>query len=157
MQLSAGILLYRFTNRHLEVLIAHPGGPFWKNKDLGAWSIPKGEFLPGQDPLNAAMREFHEETGHKLNASPADFITLTPVKLRTSKLVHAFALEKDLDVSNIKSNTFELEWPPRSGKKQQIPEIDRAEWHDLPTSKQKLHPSQALLVEELIRKLGVRG
>lgn len=148
---SAGILLYRSRGDKLEVMIAHPGGPFWKNKDLGAWSIPKGLVEPGEDTLKAAIREFYEETGHRVTG---DFIRLTPIKLRAGKLVIPFALEHDLDTARIKSNTFSAEWPPRSGKQQEFPEIDRAEWFEVETARQKLNPAQAAIVSELVSKLG---
>ena len=147
---SAGILLYRFTNGKLEVLIAHPGGPFWANKDLGAWSIPKGLVAPGEDTLKAAQREFLEETGHQVSG---DFIRLTPVKLRAGKIVIPFAIEHDLDATSLKSNTFTREWPPGSGRQQQFPEIDRAEWCNVETAKIKLNPAQADIVDELVKRL----
>ena len=147
---SAGLLLYRLKANVTEVLLVHPGGPFWKNKDEGAWSIPKGEFSAGEDGLEAAKRELHEETGYQLNGN---FIALTPVKQRGGKTVHAWALEADLDTSQVKSNTFEMEWPPRSGKKQEFPEIDKAEWFQIPEARQKINPSQAALIDELLLKL----
>ncbi len=150
---SAGILLYRFRDGIFEVLIVHPGGPFWKKKDQGAWSIPKGEFDEDEEPLDAAIREFREETGITVSC---DFIPLTPVRLRSGKLIYAFAVEKDLDPSTFKSNTFPIEWPPKSGKVQEFPEIDRAEWVDFETAKIKLNESQALLIEELVKKLNLR-
>jgi predicted NUDIX family NTP pyrophosphohydrolase len=147
---SAGILLYRFRNGKLEVLIAHPGGPFWINKDLGAWSIPKGLVAPGEDTLEAAKREFHEETGHRV---AGNFTRLTPIKLRAGKIVIPFALEHDLDENKIKSNTFMKEWPPGSGREQEFPEIDRAEWCDTDTAKMKLNPAQADIVDELVKRV----
>jgi predicted NUDIX family NTP pyrophosphohydrolase len=153
-KLSAGILLYRFQKRELEVLIAHPGGPFWAKKDLGAWSIPKGMVEPGEDLLKAAVREFYEETGHRVDG---DFIKLTPIKLRAGKIVIPFALEHDLDPATIISNTFQTEWPPRSGRQQEFPEIDRVEWFDVESAKQKLNPAQAAFVDELIVKLRPSG
>jgi predicted NUDIX family NTP pyrophosphohydrolase len=143
---SAGILLYRTTTKVLEVFLVHPGGPFWKNKDDGAWSIPKGEFDDGERPLNAAIREMKEETGVALDG---DFIELTPVKQKSGKLVYAFAKEYDLDPSQIKSNEFEMEWPPKSGKKKMFPEIDKAEWFDIKMAKEKILEAQWALVEEL--------
>ncbi|MEO8210318.1 MAG: NUDIX domain-containing protein, partial [bacterium] len=124
---SAGILLYRLTNQILEVLIVHPGGPFWAKKDLGAWSIPKGEFTDDENPLDAAVREFHEEMGEPIQG---DFIPMTPIKQKNGKVVYAYSLEHDFDVSKIKSNTFTMEWPPKSGNQQEFPEIDRGEWFD---------------------------
>ncbi len=150
-KLSAGILLYRFRDETLEVLIAHPGGPFWAKKDLGAWSIPKGLVAPGEDLLKAAVREFYEETGKNVSG---DFLKLTPIKLRAGKTVIPFALEGDLDPESIVSNTFEMEWPPRSGRQQAFPEIDSVKWVDTDTAKVKLNPAQASIVDELIRKVG---
>lgn len=150
-QKSAGILLYRIKNKNLEVLLVHPGGPFWKNKDEGAWSIPKGEFDGDEKPLDAAIREMNEETGVTLSG---DFIELTPVKQKSGKLVYAFAKEYDLDPSQIKSNEFEMEWPPKSGKKKMFPEIDKAEWFDIKTAKEKITPAQTDLVDELESKIG---
>lgn len=123
---SSGILLYRQKNDQLEVLCVHPGGPFWKKKDLGAWSIPKGEF-EDEDALLAAKREFEEETGIPIDG---EMVALTPQKQKGGKVVYAWAVEGDLNPEDIRSNTFELEWPPKSGKRQQFPEIDKAEWLD---------------------------
>ena len=148
--MSAGILAYRFRDGVAEVLLVHPGGPFWKNKDIGSWSIPKGEFLPGQDPLKAAVREFKEETGAKVSG---DFVPLNPIRQAGGKLVYAFALEYDFDTAKLKSNTFEMEWPPRSGRMQEFPEVDRAEWFDLAVAGQKINQSQAMLLEQLAKKL----
>ena len=114
---SAGILLYRLKNKFLEVLLVHPGGPFWTKKDLGAWSIPKGEFTKDENPLDAAKREFQEELGIDCTG---EFIPLTPIKQRGGKIVHAWALEGDIAPNQIKSNTFEMEWPPKSGRKQEV-------------------------------------
>jgi predicted NUDIX family NTP pyrophosphohydrolase len=144
---SAGILLYRLNKKTLEVLLVHPGGPFWKNKDAGAWSIPKGEFTEEEDALDAAKREFEEETGMTINGK---FIPLTPIKQKGHKQVYAWALEGDIDAEKVKSNFFEMEWPPKSGKKQQFPEVDRAAWFDIATAKEKINASQAALVDELI-------
>jgi predicted NUDIX family NTP pyrophosphohydrolase len=146
---SAGILLYRIKNKNLEVLLVHPGGPFWKNKDEGAWSIPKGEFDDNEKPLDAAIREMKEETGVILKGN---FIELTPVKQKSGKLVYAFAKEHDPDLSQIKSNEFEMEWPPKSGNKKMFPEIDKAEWFDIKTAKEKINQSQINLLEELANK-----
>ena len=146
---SAGILLFRFNNKNLEVLLVHPGGPFWKNKDQGAWSIPKGEF-DSEEPLDAAIRELKEETGLVLKG---DFIELTPVKQKSGKLVYGFAKEHDFDPSQIKSNEFEMEWPPKSGKKKLFPEIDKAEWFDAETAKERIISAQMAFIEDLAKKL----
>jgi predicted NUDIX family NTP pyrophosphohydrolase len=143
---SAGILMYRFVDGRLEVLIVHPGGPYNARKDEGAWSIPKGEFDPGEDPLRTALREFHEELGTRISG---EFIRLQPVRQKGGKLVHAFAVEGDLDTDAIESNTFEIEWPPRSGKRQEFPEVDQAIWFDLDTAREKLNPAQTGLLDNL--------
>jgi predicted NUDIX family NTP pyrophosphohydrolase len=147
---SAGILMYRRRQKIVEVLLAHMGGPFWAKKDLGAWSIPKGEFEPGEVPLDAAKREFHEETGLTVTG---EFIPLTPINLSGGKILHAWAVEGDCDASSIKSNTFMLEWPPRSGKQQAFPEIDRAEWYSLDDAQEKVTKGQRGLIEALRRIL----
>ena len=144
---SAGILLYRFANGGLEVFLAHPGGPFWKNKDLEAWSIPKGEFEDNEEPLTAALREFEEETGKKLSAKNS--FELTPVKQKSGKLIFAWAIEADIDPDKIVSNSFEVEWPPKSGKMQSFPEIDKAGWFSITEAKKKINPAQYALIEEL--------
>jgi predicted NUDIX family NTP pyrophosphohydrolase len=149
-KLSAGLLLYRRGDAGLEVLLAHPGGPFWAKKDLGAWSIPKGEFTAGEEPLAAARREFAEEIG---TAIDGDFIALAPVKQPGGKIVHAFALEFDLSVQRISSNTFEMEWPPRSGKMQDFPEVDRAAWFTLDEAKRRIQKGQVALLDELVRRI----
>jgi predicted NUDIX family NTP pyrophosphohydrolase len=148
---SAGILPYRFHKKNLEVLLAHPGGPFWKNKDLGAWSIVKGEYNSDEEPLSAAKREFQEETGVKISGK---FIALKPVKQKSGKEILAWAIETDIDPAQIKSNSFEMEWPPKSGRKQSFPEIDRAEWFSIETAREKINPAQAALIEELVALLG---
>jgi predicted NUDIX family NTP pyrophosphohydrolase len=147
---SAGILLYRIKNKMLEVLLVHPGGPFWIKKDAGAWTIPKGELNENEEPFDAAMREMKEETGIILKGN---FIELTPVKQKGGKLVYAWAKEQDVDLLDIKSNEFEMEWPPKSGKKKLFPEIDKADWFDLKTAKEKMNAGQLPLIEELIIKL----
>lgn len=146
---SAGILLYRYRDRHLEVLLVHPGGPYWSGKDLGAWSIPKGLFDPEEDPLAAARREFREETGFDPDG---DFLSLGKVKQPSGKIVHAWALEGELDVNRISSNTFTMEWPPHSGKMERFPEIDRGEWFDLDVAKTKITRGQRQLLERLISR-----
>jgi predicted NUDIX family NTP pyrophosphohydrolase len=143
---SAGLLLYRRGEEELEVLLAHPGGPFWAKKDLGAWSIPKGEFLEGEDPLAAARREFAEEIGTEVYG---EFLSLTPVKQPSRKLVHAFALEHDLSIERITSNSFEMEWPPKSGRTQVFPEVDRAAWFPLSEARRRIQPGQVPILEEL--------
>jgi len=147
---SAGILMYRQKNGQLEVLLVHPGGPFFKNKDAGTWSIPKGEFLSDEEPLTAAKREFMEETG---SAVDGDFIPLNPVKLKSGKIIYAWAIEGDIDHENIFSNLFEMEWPPKSGKKQSFPEVDRAGWFYAEEAILKINTAQAALVAELLLKL----
>lgn len=151
---SAGILMYRFDDGRLEVLIVHPGGPYNARKDEGAWSIPKGEFDPGEDPLRTALREFHEELGKRISG---EFIRLQPVRQKGGKLVHAFAVEGDLDTDAIESNTFEIEWPPRSGKRQEFPEVDQAIWCDLDTAREKLNPAQTALLDNLADWLDKSG
>jgi predicted NUDIX family NTP pyrophosphohydrolase len=152
MKRSAGILLYRFMDGTLQVLLAHPGGPFWARKDTGAWTIPKGEF-EDEDALAAARREFAEETGSSVDG---DFVALTPCVQKNGKVVHAFAVEGDLDASAITSNQFEMEWPPGSGKRREFPEIDRAEWFTLEAAQEKINPAQQALLVELRQKLNGR-
>jgi predicted NUDIX family NTP pyrophosphohydrolase len=144
---TAGILLYRFEAGMLQVLLVHPGGPFWAKKDEGAWSIPKGELNEGEDKLEGAKREFHEETG---SAVDGKFISLKPVKSH-NKMIHAFAIEHDFDPSKVKSNFFEMEWPPKSGKMKEFPEVDRAEWFDLPDAMIKINKYQVPILQELSR------
>jgi predicted NUDIX family NTP pyrophosphohydrolase len=144
---SAGILLYRMTDGILQVFLVHPGGPFFRKKDEGAWSIPKGEYIDGEEPLAAAQREFEEETGQKINGN---FIKLSPVKQKSGKVVHAWAVEGNIDHENIVSNLFEIEWPPKSGKKASFPEIDRAGWFDIETARAKIIPGQADLLTQLL-------
>lgn len=151
--ISAGLLLYR-RRGGLEVLLVHPGGPLWAKKDAGAWSIPKGEVDPGEDLLAAAQREFQEETGLPPPAGP--FIPLPPARLKSGKLVHAFAAEGDCDPAAIRSNTFTMPWPPRTGRLTEFPEIDRAEWFPLPAARQKLNPAQVAFLDELAEALGER-
>jgi predicted NUDIX family NTP pyrophosphohydrolase len=147
---SAGILLYRRRPGMTEVLLVHPGGPFWTRKDDGAWTIPKGEIGEGEDALVAARRELLEETGLALDG---EFRALTPVRQRSGKLVLAWALEGDCDSAAVKSNTFPMEWPPRSGRMQDFPEVDRAEWFTLPRARVKILAAQAPLLDELERML----
>lgn len=147
---SAGILLYRRTGAETEFMLVHPGGPFFKKKDLGNWTIPKGEFEGDETALNAAQREFFEETGKKVEG---DFIELSPVVQKSGKQVFAWAVEGDFDVSTLKSNTFSIEWPFGSGTKKEFPEIDRAEWFSLPEALQKINPAQQAFLHELLMLL----
>lgn len=149
--LSAGLLLHRQRNGRLQVLLVHPGGPFFKNKDRGAWTIPKGLVEPGEDLLTAARREFEEEIGIE-PAGP--FLPLTPVKQKSGKIVHAWASPGDFDPTHVSSNTCLLEWPPKSGRHVEFPEIDRAEFFDLESARQKIIPAQIPFLTELERRLG---
>ena len=151
---SAGLLMYRFREGALEVFLVHPGGPFWVKKDLGAWSIPKGEFDPGEDPLEAARREFQEETGFVANGP---FRPLAPVKQGSGKIVTAWACEGDCDEARIKSNTFSLEWPPNSGRQQDFPEVDRAAWLGIEAARERILKGQAPLIDQLWKLLGQPG
>lgn len=143
---SAGLLLFRIHNNYPEVFLVHPGGPFWAKKDDGAWSIPKGEFEDGEEPLAAAKREFEEETGVKISG---EFIELDPIKQKSGKIVYAWAVEKNINLEKIKSNEFEVEWPPKSGKMKRFPEIDKAAWFNLNEAKKKIIDRQASLIEAL--------
>ena len=143
---SAGLLMYRRRQSGLEVFLVHPGGPFWARRDEGAWSIPKGEYASGEDPLDTARREFQEETGFE---GEGDFIPLTPRKQPSGKVISAWALEGDCDASLIKSNTFSMEWPPRSGRQQEFPEVDRAGWFTVPAAKEKILKGQVPFLNEL--------
>jgi predicted NUDIX family NTP pyrophosphohydrolase len=150
-KLSAGILLYRRREAGVEVLLVHPGGPFWAKKDDGSWSIPKGEYAAGDDPLSAAKREFEEETGAAMDAvSRGDFLPLTPIKQAGGKIVTAWSVEGDFDPTLLRSNVFELEWPPKSGRKKESPEVDRAAWFSPDDARRKLLASQAPLLDELL-------
>jgi len=153
MRQSAGILLYKMANNALQVLLVHPGGPFWKNKDLGAWSIPKGEFTDNENPLDAAIREFEEETLFKIDGS---FVPLKSVKLKSGKVIFGWALEHDLNASAISSNKIEIEWPPKSGKKMLIPEVDRAGWFLVEEAVEKINPAQAAFVYELVEWISAK-
>jgi predicted NUDIX family NTP pyrophosphohydrolase len=146
MKKSAGILLFR-RKPHLEIFLVHPGGPFFKNKDDGAWSIPKGEYAPAEDPLNAAKREFFEETGVVVSG---DFIAIGEIKQASGKIVSAWALEVDVDAAAIKSNTFEMEWPPKSGRKVHFPEVDRAEWFSIGAARIKILPAQLPFLDRIV-------
>jgi len=147
---SAGLLLYRLKKNHLEVFLVHPGGPFWVKKDPGSWSIPKGEFEESEDPLLAAQREFHEETGFSIRG---EFKPLSSIKQKSGKVVYAWAVESDIDHTKIKSNTFELEWPPKSGKMKEFPEIDKAGWFAVAVAREKINPAQADFLDRLVKIL----
>ena len=147
---SAGILMYRLRGATLEVFLVHPGGPFWAKKDVGAWSIPKGELGEAEDRLQAAKREFQEETGF---CAEGDFMELTPLKQPGGKIVHGWAVKGDCDAESIKSNTFWLEWPPRSGKRREFPEADRAQWFPMERAKEKILKGQVGLLEELRQRI----
>jgi len=148
---SAGLLLYRRREGAVEVLLVHPGGPFWARKDLGAWSIPKGEHEPQDDPLEAALREFEEETGRP---PPRErLVELGSIRQRGGKLLTAWGAEGDLDPAELRSNTFTMEWPPRSGRQRRFPEVDRADWFDPATARQKLNAAQAELLDRLLAAL----
>ncbi|MFA6249229.1 MAG: NUDIX domain-containing protein [Mucilaginibacter sp.] len=143
---SAGVLLYKLTDGLLHLFLVHPGGPFFRKKDDGAWSIPKGEFDDGEEPLAAAQREFEEEVGKPVSGN---FIKLQPIKQKSGKVVHAWAVEGDIDHEQITSNQFEMEWPPKSGKVTSFPEIDRAGWFIIDVARQKIIPGQIALIDEL--------
>ena len=144
---SAGILLYRVVSEVCEVFLVHPGGPFFQAKDQGVWSIPKGEYAPADDPLAAARREFEEETG--FTPPSGEWLPLGEVRLASGKIVTAWALKGDIDAAAIRSNAFELEWPPRSGRLQSFPEVDRAAWFTLANAAGRIHPAQRAFLERL--------
>jgi predicted NUDIX family NTP pyrophosphohydrolase len=148
---SAGILLYRIAGGTPEVLLVHPGGPFWARKDAGAWSIPKGEYGDDEDPLACALREFEEETGTAL--APGELIELGSVRQKSGKVVSAWAAEGDLDADSVHSNTFTMEWPPRSGRTAEFPEIDRAEWFGVEEAREKLVAAQTEFIDRLLERL----
>jgi predicted NUDIX family NTP pyrophosphohydrolase len=149
---SAGILLYRVVESNLEVFLVHPGGPYWAKKDEGSWSIPKGEFETGEDPLEAAKREFQEETGSDITG---EFVELTQLEQPSGKLVYAWAVEGNIDAASIKSNTFSIEWPPHSGKEQTFPEADKGGWFKILQAREKLLKGQIGFIEELAKHLGM--
>jgi predicted NUDIX family NTP pyrophosphohydrolase len=150
---SAGLLIYRDHNGLLEVFLVHPGGPFWAKKDLGAWSIPKGEFEPEDDPLEAAKREFAEETGF---TAAGPFAPLGSLKQPSGKTVYAWSAEGNYPSQEVKSNTFTMEWPPRSGKTQEFPEVDRAEWFTIDSAREKILKGQAGFLDQLEKNLGAQ-
>lgn len=149
-QISAGLLLYKLAAGELQVLLVHPGGPFFRNKDAGAWTIPKGEVQESEDLFATARREFAEETGL---TPTGEFLALTPIKQKGGKVVHAWAVAGNFNPADLKSNTFQLEWPPKSGKFAAFPEVDRAAWFTLAQAKEKINAAQLSLVEELAAKL----
>jgi predicted NUDIX family NTP pyrophosphohydrolase len=147
---SAGLIMYRWREKRVEVLLVHPGGSLWKDKDIGVWSIPKGEFGPDESPLHAAIREFKEETGWEVQG---EFTPLLPVKQRKGKTVYAWLIEGDCDPLTMKCNPFVLEWPPGSGRKTEFPEVDRAEWFSLQAAMEKILKGQADLLRQVRRLL----
>jgi predicted NUDIX family NTP pyrophosphohydrolase len=150
MKKSAGVLMYKRVGDEIRLLLVHPGGPFWAKKDLGAWSIPKGEYEPGEDPLAVAKREFAEELG----AEPrGKFLELGELVQPSRKLVTAWAVEGDFDAHTMKSNTFELEWPPKSGRRQVFPEVDRAEWFSVADAREKILSGQSGFIDRLLARL----
>jgi len=150
---SAGLLLYRKVCGFMEVFLVHPGGPFWANKDDGAWSIPKGEFDEGEEPLDAAKREFREETGL---VAEGEFQPLKPVRQRSGKIVYSWAVNFDLDAAAVKSNPFSMEWPPGSGRMQEFPEIDRADWFKIELARRKILKGQLGLLDQLEQTVASR-
>lgn len=150
---SAGLLMYRFSGNDIEVFLVHPGGPFWAKKDVASWSIPKGEFSSNENSLEAARREFEEETGFPVDGK---FTSLDMLKQPSGKIIHAWAFEGDCDSTKIKSNTFSMEWPPKSGKEQEFPEIDKAGWFNIETAKTKLHKGQVAFIDRLLKKLNIQ-
>jgi predicted NUDIX family NTP pyrophosphohydrolase len=150
MKRSAALLVYRWVGRELQVFLVHPGGPFWVKKDLGAWSIPKGELDEDEDGLTAARREFFEEVGQTVEG---DCIALAPVKQPGGKIVHTWAIEGDVDEGAVRSNEFEMEWPPRSGRKARFPEVDRGQWFTFEEAKRRILPGQIPILEELLATL----
>lgn len=151
---SAGILLFRRSGEEPEFLLVHPGGPFWVKKDLGAWSIPKGQIESEEEPRACAIRELEEELGPAPELDPEQLIELGSIRQRAGKVVTAWAAEADFDPATLASNTFAMEWPPRSGTQQEFPEVDRAEWFDLATAREKILPAQAELLDRLLERIG---
>jgi predicted NUDIX family NTP pyrophosphohydrolase len=149
---AAGLLLYRRRGELLEVFLVHPGGPFWAKKDAGAWSLPKGEIGEDEDPLQAAKREFTEETGFPIEG---EFRPLEPIKQPGGKVVQAWAIEANCDPAQVRSNVFTMEWPPKSGRTQQFPEVDRAEWFAVTESRKRIIAAQINFLDQLVSVLGV--
>src|SRR5436189_1655275 len=150
---SAGVLVYRTRNNLVEVLLVHPGGPFWAKKDEGAWSIPKGELGEGEEPLACALRELGEELGGSFSLSPEELIELGSVRQKAGKIVHCWAAPGEFDPASLHSNTFTMEWPPRSGTEREFPEVDRAEWFGLEQAREKINPAQAEFLDRLAANL----
>lgn len=150
---SAGVLLFRRRGGATEVLLAHPGGPFWAKKDAGAWTIPKGQIEEAEEPRACAIRELEEELGPVPELDPEELIELGWIRQRAGKVVEAWAAETDFDPATLDSNTFTMEWPPRSGKQAEFPEVDRAEWFGLETAREKILPAQAELLDRLLERL----
>jgi predicted NUDIX family NTP pyrophosphohydrolase len=150
---SAGVLPFRRVADGVEVLLVHPGGPFWEKKDLGAWSVPKGEVDEGEEPSACALRELEEELGSRLGLGVEDLIELGSIRQKSGKQVHCWAAEADFDPAALRSNTFEVEWPPRSGAKREFPEVDRAEWLVPDEARRKANPAQVELIDRLLAKL----
>jgi len=148
-KLTAGLLMFRRSGADLQVFLVHPGGPFWKKKDLGAWSIPKGEYEKGEDPLDAAKREFEEETGIK---PEGEFIALDQMKQPSGKVITAWAFEGDCSPKALRSNTFSMEWPPKSGRKQEFPEVDRADWFTLDDARKRIVKGQIGFLDQLMTR-----
>lgn len=146
MKTSAGILLFKRENENFFYFLVHPGGPFWKNKDLGAWSVPKGEALENESLIERAVTEFYEETGKKVSGN---FIELKPVKQKAGKTVYGWALESDLEMDGLSSNTIHINWPPKSGRTLEIPEVDRWEWFESEEAKKKINPAQCNFIIQL--------
>jgi predicted NUDIX family NTP pyrophosphohydrolase len=151
---SAGVLVYRRSERGIEVLLAHPGGPIFRHRDAAAWTIPKGEIEPEEQPLDAARRELLEETGYVL---PGPYVALGSVKLKSGKIVHAWACEADVDLSAFKSCLFKMEWPPRSGRLSEFPELDRVEYFDVEVARAKLNEAQSELISRLLAHLALEA
>jgi predicted NUDIX family NTP pyrophosphohydrolase len=149
---SAGILMFRRDGESIEIFLIHPGGPFWAKKDIGAWSIPKGEYGPDEEPLDAARREFNEETGFAVDGN---FIQLPPIKQKGGKIVSAWALEGNIDPSAVRSNTFSMEWPPKSGRQMEFPEVDRAGWFQPAEARLKINAAQVAFIDALFVHMGI--
>jgi predicted NUDIX family NTP pyrophosphohydrolase len=147
---SAGILLFRFAGDEIEVLLVHPGGPFWAKKDAGAWSIPKGEVGDGEEPLACALRELEEELGAPFSLAPEELTELGSVRQKGGKVVHCWATEGEFDPADLRSNTFTMEWPPRSGVEREFPEVDRAEWFGIKQAREKINAAQDEFLERLV-------